>query len=199
MCIRHTLSSDRTTKAMSLVLYYKPQPPLMINPDHLQPLAAWTKKTSLNMKMREVHKQESQCLLIDTMFMNFALRHSSRADNDRPWSKTEKGQTVREQERKDTKPKQIMLGKRYSNKHKEKCRESEAKEKVNRKHTKLRKEKRGKCNSKINAHRIKQIWARKRKSTSKTEKGGETVINIRLPWQDVLYSQMRMTILTRNY
>jgi len=79
------------------------------------------------MEMHEVHKQESQCLLIDAVFMNFALRHSSGADNDRLWSKTEKGQTVREQERKGTKPKQIMLGKRYSNKHKEKRRESEAK------------------------------------------------------------------------
>jgi hypothetical protein len=74
-----------------------------------------------------------------------------------------------------------MLGKRYSNKHKEKRRECEAKEKANTKHTKLRKEKRGKCNSKINTHSIKQIRARKRKSTSKTEKGGETEINIRLP------------------
>ena len=54
--------------------------------------------------------------------MNFALRHSLGADNDRPCSKTEKGQTVRDQERKDTKRKQIMLGKRHSNKHKEKCR-----------------------------------------------------------------------------
>jgi len=77
------------------------------------------------------------------MFMNSALRHSLGANNDPPCSKIEKGQTVRDQERKDTKRKQIILGKRYSNKHKEKCRESEAKEKANMKHTKLRKKMRG--------------------------------------------------------
>jgi len=117
------------------------------------------------------------------MFMNFALRHISGADNDRPCSKTEKGQTGRDQERKDTKHKQIILGKRYSNKHKEKRRESEAKEKANMKHTKLMKNKRGKCNSKINRHRNEQIRARKRKRkrTCKTEKGGGTEINITLP------------------
>ena len=92
-----------------------------------------------------------------------------------------------------------MLGKIYINKHTEKRRESEAKEKANTKHTKLRKKKRGKCNSKINRHRNKQTRARKRKSTRKTKKGGGKEMNITLPWQDVLYSQMRMTILTGNY
>jgi len=48
-------------------------------------------------------------------------------------------------------------------------------------HTKLRKKKRGRCNSKINRHGNKKIQARKRKSTSKTKKGGRTEINITLP------------------
>jgi len=113
------------------------------------------------------------------MFMNFVLRHISGADNYRPCSKTEKGQTGRYQDRKHTKHKQIILGKRYSNKHKEKRRESEAKK--NTKHTKLMKNKRGKCNSKINRHRNEEIRARERKRTSKTEKGGGTEIDITLP------------------
>jgi hypothetical protein len=47
---------------------------------------------------------------------------------------------------------------------------------------KLRKKTRGKCNSKINRHRHKQIRAiRKRKSTSKTEKERGKEINITLP------------------
>lgn len=50
MCSRHVLSSDRTTKALLLASHYKPQPPLMTNPDHLQTLASCTKKRILNME-----------------------------------------------------------------------------------------------------------------------------------------------------